>query len=115
SGVRPADRTIAEVAAANGGRYTIDAHLRHDPTATEAFAQAHIRRLEAMRRLARGVEREPDGSWLIAADHLDQAAAFEARQFRERPVVVDVLSSLSLDRLIEAEAATWLDRELIAE
>src|SRR5690606_9005972 len=115
SGVRPADRTIAEVAAANGGRYTIDAHLRHDPTATEAFAQAHIRRLEAMRRLARSVEREPHGRRIIAAAHLDKAAAFEARQFRERPVAVDVLSSLPLDRLIEADAATWLDRELIAD
>src|SRR5690606_29949680 len=26
NGVRPVDRTIAEVATANGGRYTIDAH-----------------------------------------------------------------------------------------
>src|SRR3546814_2330900 len=61
SGVRPADRTIAEVAAANGGRYTIDAHLRHDPTASERFAETHVRRLEAMRRVARSVEREPNG------------------------------------------------------
>jgi hypothetical protein len=36
-GVREADRTVAAVAAANGGRYTIDAHLRHDPSATEAL------------------------------------------------------------------------------
>src|SRR3546814_6714481 len=35
-GIREVDRTIAEVAAANGGRYTVDAHLRHDPSATDA-------------------------------------------------------------------------------
>ena len=63
--IRDVDRTIADVAAANGGRYTVDAHLRHDPTATEAFAETHVRRLEAMRRLMRSVEREPDGSWII--------------------------------------------------
>ena len=45
---RTVDRTVAEVAAANGGRYTVDIHLRHDPTATAAFAETHVRRLEAM-------------------------------------------------------------------
>lgn len=114
-GVRAADRTIAEVAAANGGRYTIDAHLRHDRTATEAFAETHVRRLEAMRRAMRSVERELDGSWIIAPDHLDKAAAFEARQLRDRPVAVDVLSAVPLDRLPGAGAATWLDRELVAD
>src|SRR3546814_10092112 len=34
-GVRRVDRTIAEVAAANGGRYTIDAPLQHDPNRSE--------------------------------------------------------------------------------
>lgn len=114
-GVRPVDRTIAEVAAANGGRYSIDAHLRDDPTATQAFAEAHVRRLEAMRRAMRNVERAVDGSWAIAPDHLDKAAAFEARQLRDRPVSVETLSAAPLDRLPYAEAATWLDRELVAE
>ncbi|ATE67326.1 relaxase/mobilization nuclease RlxS [Rhizorhabdus dicambivorans] len=112
--IREADRTIAKVAAANGGRYTIDAHLRHDPTAAEAFAETHVRRLEAMRRLMRSVAREPDGSWIIAPDHLDRVAAYEATRAKERPVSVDVLSSQPLEKLIDAEAATWLDRELAA-
>ncbi len=111
--VRKADRTVTEIAAANGGRYTIDAHLRHDPSATEAFAETHVRRLEAMRRLAGGVEREPDGTWVIAEDHLDRAARYEAARARERPVTVETLSPQPLEKLIEAEAATWLDRELI--
>ena len=113
-GVRPVDLTIAEVAAAKGGRYTIDAHLQHDATASERFAESHVRRLEAMRRGARNVERDPDGSWIITPDHLDKVEAFEARQLRDRPVTVEALSAVPLDKLPGAEAATWLDRELIA-
>jgi len=64
--VRDVDRTVAEIAAANDGRYSEDIHLQHDPTATDRFAQAHIRRLEAIRRTTGGVDRDPDGIWRIA-------------------------------------------------
>jgi type IV secretory pathway VirD2 relaxase len=113
-GVREADRTIAAVAAANGGRYDVDAHLRHDPSATEAFAETHVRRLEAIRRLTGGVSREADGTWIVAPDHLDRAAAYEATRAKDRPVTVETLSPQPLERLVGAEAATWLDRELVA-
>jgi len=113
--VRNVDRTIVEVAAANGGRYTVDAHLEHDPSASERFAQTHIRRLEAMRRLLRNLEREPDGSWVISGDHLDKVEKFAARQLRNRPVTIETLSAVPLEHLPSVEAATWLDRELVAE
>src|SRR3546814_450925 len=113
-GVRQVDRTIAEVAVANEGRYDIDAHLKHDPSASEAFAETHVRRLEAMRRVIRSVEREPDGTWIIAADHLDKAAAFEARQRRDRQVPHATLSAVSPELLPHTDAATWLDKELVA-
>jgi type IV secretory pathway VirD2 relaxase len=113
--LRQVDRTIAEVAAVNGGRYDVDAHLRHDHKASQAFAETHVRHLEAMRRLMRSVERAPDGSWIISPDHLERAAAFEARQLRDRPVTVETLSMVPLDRLARAEAATWLDREFVAD
>ena len=112
--IRAVDRTIAAVAAANGGRYTIDAHLRHDASATEAFAETHVRRLEAMRRRPGTVERLRDGSWAIAPDHLDRAAAYEAARARDAPVRVEMLSPEPLERLVDADAATWLDRELVA-
>ncbi|PKP92529.1 MAG: conjugal transfer protein TraI [Alphaproteobacteria bacterium HGW-Alphaproteobacteria-16] len=111
--VREVDRTIASVAAANHGRYDVDAHLRHDPTATQAFAETHVRRLEAMRRTSGIVEREPSGRWIIADDHLDRVAAHETALLRDRPVAITSLSSRSLDRLVDAEAATWIDRELV--
>lgn len=113
--VRAADRVVAEVAAVNGGRYSADLHLRHDPSATQAFAETHVRRLEAMRRAGAGVEREADGSWTIPADHVDRAAEYEARRHRDQPVEVETLSARPLDHLREADAATWVDRELASQ
>jgi type IV secretory pathway VirD2 relaxase len=112
--LRNVDRTVGEVAAANDGRYSVEAHLRHDTSATQGFAEAHIRRLEAMRRAGTGIERNADGSWPISADHLERAAAFEARGIRDRPVTVETLSAAPLAQLEKATAATWLDRELAA-
>jgi type IV secretory pathway VirD2 relaxase len=106
------DHRIAAVAAAHGGRYSIDIHLRSDRTATESFAETHVRRLEAMRRAGIGVEREKDGSWTITSDHLDRAADHERRLARASPVIVETLSRLPLDRQIGAQGVTWLDREL---
>jgi type IV secretory pathway VirD2 relaxase len=112
--VTQADRTVDTVARANGGRYSIDLHLRHDPSASEAFAISHIRRLEAMRRAGAGPERQADGSWTIPSDHLARAEAFAQRQQRERPVTLSILSSRPLGDLAAIEAPTWLDRELAA-
>ncbi|MGK6321340.1 relaxase/mobilization nuclease RlxS [Sphingomonas sp. DT-204] len=111
--IRESDRTIAAVAAANGGRYDVDAHLRHDPSASEVFAETHVRRLEAMRK-AGFAERSPDGSWIVTPDHLDRAAAYEAMRAKEAPVRVMTLSVQPIEKLVGAEAATWLDRELVA-
>lgn len=114
-GVRDVDRTIAAVAAANEGRYSVDAHLQHDPSASQAFAEAHVRRLEAMRRGARNVERLPDGTWLISGDHLERALAYESMLARDKPVRLETLSSVPIEQLGEVNAATWLDRELVSD
>lgn len=112
AGVRDVDRRVAEIAEANGGRYSADLHLAHDPAASAAFAEAHVRRLEAIRRSVGGVERHEDGSWSIGKDHLAVAAAHEARHLRARPVEVELVSTLPLERLGTADGATWLDRQL---
>lgn len=72
---RTVDRTVAEIAAANGGRYGIDIHLRHHPSTSEASAETHVRRLEAIRRASGDLERDADGRWTIPPDHLDRAVA----------------------------------------
>jgi Protein of unknown function (DUF3363) len=79
------------------------------------FAETHVRQLEGMRRLAGMVECEPDGTWITAPDHLERAAAYERRQAKDAPVVVQTLSALPLDRQLGADGATWLDRELVAD
>lgn len=111
---RVADRRVAEIAAANGGRYSVELHLRHDPLATQDFAETHVRRLEAMRRAGAGVEREPDGRWSITPDHVARSAAFEADRAKAAPVVADTLSTIPLERQVDYDGATWIDRELVS-
>lgn len=107
-----ADRTVDAVARANGGRYSIDLHLRHDPNASEAFAASHARRLEAMRRAGAGPDRLADGSWTIPDDHLARAEAYAVRQQRDRPATLSIVSRSPVSDLAVKGASTWLDREL---
>jgi type IV secretory pathway VirD2 relaxase len=109
---RQVDRTVAEVAVANGGRYSVDLHLRHNPNATETFAETHVRRLEAIRRVTGNVERAPDGTWIIAPDHLARVEAYERLKAERGPVEVEPLTSRRLDQLVGHDGVTWLDRAL---
>ncbi len=111
---RAVDHTVAEIASAHGGRYSADIHMQHDKTVRREFAETHVRRLEAMRKLSQLAEREPDGTWIIAPDHVARAVSFERQQARNYPVRVETLSVLPIDRQIGTEGATWLDRELMA-
>lgn len=111
---RVADRTIVEIARANGGRYDMNIHMRHDPRASLDYTAAHERRLEAMRRIGGNVERGADGKWVINADHMEKARAYERAQAKMAPVVIETLSSLPVSRQIAMDGATWLDRELIS-
>jgi len=113
AGAREVDHVVAAVAAANGGRYDVEAHLRHDPRASIAFVEAHVRRLEALRRATHVVERVPAWGWSIPADYVDRAAAYERGRAADRHVDVTVLATMPLAELTRADAATWLDRELI--
>jgi type IV secretory pathway VirD2 relaxase len=113
--VRPADLTIAKVAAQNDGKYSLDAHLKSDPTARQAFAETHVRRLEAIRRLTGGVERQADGSFLIGADYPQKALDYEVRQASLSPMKVEVLDDRPLAETAKHPGMTWLDRELRAD
>jgi type IV secretory pathway VirD2 relaxase len=113
--VRPVDRTVADIAAANGGRYSVDIHLQHDASASEEFAQTHVRRLEAIRRGSGGADRQPDGSWIIASDHLERVEAHERNQAERRPVRIEMLSTKPPEQLLRHDGVTWLDREIVSE
>ncbi|MBI1208524.1 MAG: DUF3363 domain-containing protein [Azospirillum sp.] len=113
---RPADQTIAQLAAANAGVYQPDRHMDEltregrvgDPA---AIVEAHVRRLEALRR-RKLVERNADGSWQVPPDLPDRVRV-QDRQ-RGSDTQVQVLSSLPIERQVTATGATWLDRELVA-
>ena len=109
--VRDVDRTVAEIAAANDGRYSEDIHFLHDPTATERFVQTHVRRLEAIRRSAGDVEREPDGTWKVAADHLERALEYERRRAAREPVRIESLAAMVLEQMPPHDGITWLDED----
>ncbi|WP_240953965.1 DUF3363 domain-containing protein [Sphingomonas sp. G-3-2-10] len=111
---RKSDRTIVEIAGANGGRYSVDIHLRHDRNASEDFARAHVRRLEAIRRATGNVERMPDGSWKIAPDHLDRVREYERGRADKSPMTITTLSRISVEKQATLDAPTWLDKELAA-
>ncbi|MDJ0897120.1 MAG: DUF3363 domain-containing protein, partial [Alphaproteobacteria bacterium] len=112
-GPKPADRAIAQVAQRNGGLYTRDAHHDFDPRASKDFVQAHVRRLEALRR-QNVVRRFSDGSWEIPDDFEDRVEAL-ARKRARFPESVTALSFLSLEAQVKADGATWLDRQLVAK
>jgi type IV secretory pathway VirD2 relaxase len=109
--VRNVDRTVAEIAAAKGGRYSEDIHFHHDPTASERFVQTHVRRLEAIRRTTGAVEREADGTWKIAADHVERALEYERRRAGREPVQVEGLAAMTLEQMPAHDGITWLDED----
>ena len=114
-GPRASDRLVAEIAEANSGSYSVDLHLEHDPDARPEFAEAHVRRLEAIRRGGGKVERLEDGTWRIPLNHLEQAAAYEGWRARAAPVRVELVSPIPLKELPERGGATWLDQQLAAD
>lgn len=113
--IRKADLTIEQIAQAHGGVYSEDIHLAHDLSATDEYVQAHVRRLEALRRGGIAVERQPDGSWTVPSNYLDQAIGHEQRAARTAPVRIQMLARQALEREATANAPSWLDRQLRGE
>lgn len=115
--VRPADRTIARLAAEHGGIYDPERHrgelVRSGAAESDAVVEAHVRRLEAVRRGARAAERLPDGRWRVDADYAERAAAYDRKRDGGASVEVRTLSRLPLDPQVTASGATWLDREAV--
>ena len=108
---RDVDRTIAAIAAGADGRYDETLHRAHDPRARTEFIRAHVRRLEALRRLG-AVERMRDGAWRIPADYADRALDADRARAAREPAQLTVLSREPLDVLATMNAATWLDERL---
>ena len=113
---RAADRNIADLAHRTAGIYRPADHLataRADPGIAdpEAYVEAHVRRLEALRR-AGAVQRLDADHWRIPAD-LEQRAARHDTGRSQMPSL-RVLSALDLETQIRSDGGTWLDRQLLA-
>jgi type IV secretory pathway VirD2 relaxase len=115
--VRSADKTIAALAARNHGFYEPRRHaeiarvtLRIPSGEVDGHVEAHVRRLEALRR-AGIIERLDADHWEIPKDFLEQAVAYDKQHARK--LVIDIHSAVNLDRQVTADAATWLDRQLV--
>ncbi|WP_287786338.1 DUF3363 domain-containing protein [Acidiphilium sp.] len=111
-----ADRNIAGLAHRTAGIYRPADHFataRADPGIAdpEAYVEAHVRRLEALRR-AGVVQRLDADHWRIPAD-LEQRAARHDTGRSQMPSL-RVLSALDLEAQICSDGATWLDRQLVA-
>lgn len=112
SGLLKSDHTIANVAANNDGLYSAEIHAQDDPKPSSEYIQAHIRRLESLRR-ANIVRRYNDGSWEIPEDYLDAALAHNGQRALKSPMNIVTKSQFSLDVQINSSGATWLDRNLV--
>ena len=109
---RSSDITIARIAEANGGRYAPSLHMADDSSARPEFVEAHVRRLEALRRAGHST-RHKDGCWSIPPDYLSRAGDYERSAALSRPVQIESRSSLRLADMKTAIGATWLDEQLI--
>ncbi|WP_420604381.1 relaxase/mobilization nuclease domain-containing protein [Methylobacterium sp.] len=115
AGSRPSDRTIASMV--EDGIYRPSRHLeqarfngRVPGSDYDGFVDAHVRRLEALRR-AGIAERIDADQWRIPQDFEARAAAHDAG--RGRQLNIRVLSTFDLEKQIMADGATWLDRKLV--
>lgn len=116
---KAADRNIFEMAAGSFGEYRPSEHLMLTRETMnvpggdyEGYVEAHVRRLEALRRVG-VVERIDADRWKIPQDFIPRAAQYEGGQ--QRQVAVRVLSPFSLDVMATADAATWLDRAMVVQ
>jgi hypothetical protein len=112
---RAADRAIVEVA--QDGTYSASRHLEQmrnrigdkDP---DTFIDAHIRRLEALRR-AGIVERMNEGSWRVPSDLVARGQTYDAE--RTGGAHVEIRSHLPLEKQVHAMGATWLDTQAVGK
>ncbi len=112
---RPSDRTISAIS--ENGIYRPSRHLeqakfegRVPGGDYEGYVDAHVRRLEALRR-AGIAERIDADQWRIPDDFENRATADDAG--RNRQASIRVVSTFDLESQIGADGATWLDRRLV--
>lgn len=105
---RPADQTIAEIAAERGGLYSAAEHKAARPADSDPFIERHVRRLEAMGREG-ACEALGKGRFHVPQDYGDRAAMADRARDGSAAMEVRVLDPRPLKDQIDAKAHTWLD------
>ena len=108
------DKVVADIASREGGQYSVDLHHAHDPTASVSYIEAHVRRLEDLRRSGLKIERHGDGSWTVPRDYLERVKRIESKRARIVPVTIETLARGPIAGQTQVHGATWLDRELLS-
>lgn len=106
--IKPSDRTIWEIAQANGLTYSAALHREAHPTDRASFIDMHERRLEALRREGI-VARDRDGSFRLPDNYLDRVLARENLGGRES-AKVKLMDPHAIERQANYHGPTWLDR-----
>lgn len=110
--VRPVDRNI--LAIARGGVYKTADHLsslmQSAHSEPETTVDAHVRRLEALRR-AGIAERIADGVWKLPQDFARKAR--EHDMHKAEGATIELRSHLPIAQQVRAIGATWLDQQLV--
>ncbi len=109
---RAVDRAVLDLA--QEGIYTTAHHraqlLQAGDRDPQATVEAHVRRLEALRRKGI-VERVADGVWAVPPDLLQRVRQHGAQKGAGH--AVELRSHLPLEQQIHAVGSTWLDRALV--
>jgi len=111
-GARKIDHSIDTFAKSHKGVYSEVHHVTESGAVSPAYAQAHVRRLEALGR-QNYVARNQDGSWRIPDDYLDRASTYEAELASRMPTPLSRGSVQTLLQMERARGVTWLDRRLV--
>ncbi|MDB2438763.1 DUF3363 domain-containing protein [Hellea sp.] len=111
-GARKIDHSIADFAKTQKNVYSEVYHVTEARGVSPAYAQAHVRRLEALCR-KNLVSRNQDGSWRIPDDYLKRAANYEALRAARLPTPFSRDSIQTLSEMERARGATWLDKRLV--
>ncbi|MBL8537951.1 MAG: DUF3363 domain-containing protein [Hyphomonadaceae bacterium] len=106
--VKPADRTIWDIARRHELTYSRALHRELRPADRESYIIMHERRLEALAREGM-VMRDASGTFHLPPDYLQQAAAREGRGGRES-ITVQLHDPHALEHQIHYQGPTWLDR-----
>jgi len=111
-GPRKIDYSIADFAKIHDGIYSEARHATEGGNVSPAYAQAHVRRLEALRQ-KKLVIRHQDETWHIPKDYLERASNYESERGIRMPTQLDRRSTQKLSQMETARGVTWLDERLV--